>query len=440
MNFTYKKIFAINLPVMASMLMEQLVNLTDTIFLGRVGETELGAAALGSMYYASVYMLGLGFSLGVQVAVAQNSGKGDREGVGNAFRQGFLFLSALAIAVFTLSRLFSPEILRLLIRSDEVYGAAAKYAEWRDYSFLSAFPLLAIRALLIGTTHTKSLAANSVLLVGSNVLLNYLLIFGHGGFPPLGITGAAIASSLAELVALAHLAFTVRKEFTSAIFTVRIPMMRALFKLSFWTMARSFFCVAPWLLFFIAIEHLGERELAAANVVRSISMLFFIIVNSLAITVISLIGNLIGAGQGKDIFTVLRKIIVLGYATGLPLLVLALAFPSGALGLFTADQAIIHTALPPFRVMLSTYILSVPAYAFCNAVIGTGRTKTAFGFQLATIGAYLAYLYILSHTQVPLAVFWTAEQLYVAMLWVLAAVYLRKYRKRISETVSPLGS
>ena len=440
MNFTYKKIFAINLPVMASMLMEQLVNLTDTLFLGRVGETELGAAALGSMYYASVYMLGLGFSLGVQVAVAQKNGKGDHEGTGKAFGQGFLFLSVLAIAVFTLSQLFSPEILRHLIRSDEVYEAAVRYVHWRDYSFLSAFPLLAIRALLIGATRTKALAANSLLLVGSNVLLNYLLIFGHGGFPPLGISGAALASSLAELIALAHLAYVVRKDFGRASFSLDIPTMENLFKLSFWTMARSFFCVAPWLLFFIAIEHLGERQLAAANVVRSISMIFFVIVNSLAITGISLVGNLLGAGQSRDIFRTLRKVILLGYATGLPLLMLALLFPASALGLFTGDAAIVRTALPPFLVMLSTYILSVPAYTFCNAVIGTGRTKTAFGFQMITIGAYLAYLGFLSQTKVPLAVFWTAEQLYVAMLWMLSAAYLKRYRKRDGGTVSSPGS
>lgn len=440
MNFTYKKIFAINLPVMASMLMEQLVNLTDTLFLGRVGETELGTAALGSMYYTSVYMLGLGFSLGVQVVVARKNGKGDHEGASNAFRQGFLFLTALAVLLFSLSQFFSPEILRLLIRSDEVYRAAVQYVHWRDYSFLSAFPLLAIRALLIGTTRTKALAVNSLLLVGSNVLLNYLLIFGHGGFPPLGISGAALASSLAELIALAHLAYAVRKDFRGTSFSVDFPTMKNLFNLSFWTMARSFFCVAPWLLFFIAIEHLGERQLAAANIVRSISMIFFVIVNSLATTGISLVGNLLGAGQSRNLFPTLRKVILLGYATGLPLLMLALLFPTAALGLFTGDTTIVQTALPPFLVMLSTYILSVPAYTFCNAVIGTGRTKTAFGFQMITIGAYLAYLGFLSQTKVPLAVFWTAEQLYVAMLWVLSAAYLKKYRKGSTGKISSPGS
>ena len=64
MNYTYKQIWLINFPVMMSILMEQLINITDAIFLGHVGEVELGASALASVYYLAIYMLGFGFSLG----------------------------------------------------------------------------------------------------------------------------------------------------------------------------------------------------------------------------------------------------------------------------------------------------------------------------------------------------------------------------------------
>ena len=67
MNYTYKQIWLINFPVMMSILMEQLINITDAIFLGHVGEVELGASALAGIYYLAVYMLGFGFSIGLQV-------------------------------------------------------------------------------------------------------------------------------------------------------------------------------------------------------------------------------------------------------------------------------------------------------------------------------------------------------------------------------------
>ena len=59
MHYTYKQIWLINFPVMMSILMEQLINITDAVFLGHVGEVELGASAIAGIYYLAVYMLGL---------------------------------------------------------------------------------------------------------------------------------------------------------------------------------------------------------------------------------------------------------------------------------------------------------------------------------------------------------------------------------------------
>ena len=64
MNYTYRQIWLINFPVMMSILIEQLINITDAVFLGHVGEVELGASAIAGIYYLAIYMLGFGFSVG----------------------------------------------------------------------------------------------------------------------------------------------------------------------------------------------------------------------------------------------------------------------------------------------------------------------------------------------------------------------------------------
>ena len=431
MIYTYKQIWLINLPVMMSLLMEQLIGFTDSVFLGHVSPTDLGASALAVMYYTAIYMLGFGFSLGVQVLIARLNGEGRYTEIGSVFYQGVIFLFSFAVVIFGLSKLFSPALLRTAIISDCVYQATIQYVQWRDYSYLFAFPLLAIRAFFIGTTQTKILTASSVVMVISNILFNYLLIFGNIGFPRLGIRGAAIGSSLAELAGLLFLIFymwrhTDRKRYgLYAVFDPKLSLH--LVSISVWTMIRSFFCIAPWFLFFIAVEHLGECELAAANIVRSISMLFFVIVNSFATTAISLVGNLMGAKQISDVIPVCRRIVRLIYATGIPLVALAFIFSEPILQLFINDRCVVQTAFYPFCVMLSTFILSAPAYTYCNAVIGTGNTKTAFIFQMINIAVYLSYLFILSHTpHIPLAVYWTAEQLYVIVLFALSVSYLKK--------------
>ena len=121
-------------------------------------------------------------------------------------------------------------------------------------------------------------------------------------------------------------------------------------------MFHSFISVAPWFLFFVAIEHLGELQLAVANILRSISTMFFVIVNSFAATTGSLISNLIGADERGKVFPLCNRVIRLGYATGFPLIVFALIFHQSVIGVYTDNPAIVQTAWLPFVVMLLNYL------------------------------------------------------------------------------------
>ena len=82
--------------------MEHMIGLTDTAYLGRVGEVELGASALAGVYYLVIYMLGFGFSVGAQVLMARRNGEGEYKRIGEVFTQGGLFLFLLAAVAFLL--------------------------------------------------------------------------------------------------------------------------------------------------------------------------------------------------------------------------------------------------------------------------------------------------------------------------------------------------
>ena len=197
------------------------------------------------------------------------------------------------------------------------------------------------------------------------------------------------------------------------------------FRVSVWSMFHSFIGVAPWFLFFVAIEHLGELQLAVANILRSISTLFFVIVNSFAATTGSLVSNLIGADERGQVFPLCSRVIRLGYAIGFPLIALALIFHQSVIDVYTDNPVIVQTSWLPFVVMLLNYVFALPGYVYMNAVTGTGATRTAFILQATTIAAYLLYLWGLSHCDVPLAVYWTVEYLFVIGLGVQSVIYLK---------------
>ena len=201
-------------------------------------------------------------------------------------------------------------------------------------------------------------------------------------------------------------------------------------------MIHAFLSMAPWLLFFVSIEHLGKSQLAAANIIRSISTVFFVIVSSFASTTASLVSNLIGSGQSREVLPLCSRMIRLGYAIGIPLIILALVLHRTIIGIYTNEETLIAIAFAPYVVMLLNYLLALPSCVMLNAVTGTGATKTAFIFQVITIVFYLFYLHLLNSLQdIPLAMYWTVEYLFVISLLILSWIYMRRWAGRLLHIV-----
>lgn len=215
-TYTYSQIAHIALPILVSTLMEQLIGTTDTAFLGRVGDIELGASAIGGILFIVVFMLGLGFSIGAQILMARRNGEGNYQRIGVIFYHSIAFLLLLGVVLFVLVRAFSPHILQRIIQSPRVCEAATTYLHWRIIGMFFAFVNVMFRAFYVATTHTRTLTLNSVVMVLSNVCFNYVLIFGHFGVPALGIAGAAIGSSMAEGVSTIFFIIHTRRHIPSA--------------------------------------------------------------------------------------------------------------------------------------------------------------------------------------------------------------------------------
>lgn len=423
MQFTNKQILKITYPVLISLLMEHLIGLTDTAYLGRVGEVELGASALAGVYYLVIYMLGFGFSVGAQVLIARRNGEQNYKRIGEVFVQGTLFLLLLAGVLFTLSTLYTPLLLRGLIESEGVYRAAVSYLDWRAYGFFFSFIAVMFRAFYVGTTHTKILTANSLVMVMTNIILNYLLIFGKFGLPAMGIAGAALASSISEAVSVVFfILYTWKKvdykKYDLFRYTrVDFQMLKQILSVSIWIMIQHGIAFCGWFIFFIAVEHLGERPLAVTNVVRSISSFLFMFVNAFASTNSSLVSNLIGAGKSDQVMGLSGRMIRLCYAFVIPIGILLALFPSVVLRIYTDNPDLIAGSIASLWVMLSSYLLAVPAFIFFFSVSGTGNTRVALGIDMLSILVYVLYiLVVVSWQKADIAVCWTTEYVYNIMI------------------------
>ena len=184
--------------MLISVLVEQLIGITDTAFLGRVGEIELGASALGGIFFIVVFMLILGFCSGAQILMGRRNGEKNYQDIGVVFYHSLAFLTVTSTVVLVLIQCSGTFLLSHLISSPKVFEAAWTYLEWRMWGIYFSMVACLFRAFFIATTQTGTLKFNAVVMVLCNVVFDYLLIFGHGGFPQLGIAGAAIASALSS--------------------------------------------------------------------------------------------------------------------------------------------------------------------------------------------------------------------------------------------------
>lgn len=429
--YTNKEIWKIAYPCLISLVMEQLIGVTDTAFLGHVGEVELGASAIACVYYVVIFMLGFGFSTGAQIIMARRNGEQEYHRMGQVFYHGIYFLVALAAIAFTLTTIFTRPILGSMISDPDILHAACDYMQWRIYGLFFAFPAAMFRAFFISSTQTKTLTLNSVVMVLSNVVFNYILIFGKFGFPAMGIGGAALGSSLSEAVSLLFFIIYTsrridcRKYGLAHLSPFHIDTLRKIFPVSFWTMIQSFISLSTWFLFFLFIEHLGKEALAITNVIRSISGLMFMIVAAFAATCSSLVSNIIGAGKSECVMATIWQHTLLCYSFVLPIALLLSLFPQLILGIYTDIPNVLNGAVAPLWVLCSSYLLTVPAQMFFQSISGTGNTRTAFLLELSTLVVYVAYCaIIIGWLKCSVAVCWTSEHVYGAIITLLCATYL----------------
>ena len=312
--YTNRNIWNVSYPIFLSLLAQNVINVTDPAFLCRGGEVELGASAMGGLYYICAFTIAFGFSTGSQIVIGRRNGEGRYDQIGPVMIQGVFFLLSLAAILFLFSRFFAGDVMRVLISSDAILNATEEFLDWRVFGFFFSFVNVMFRALFIGITRTKVLTLNAVLMAMTNVLLDYLLIFGHAGFPKMGIQGAAIASVIAEAVSIlffvvyTRLTVDIRKYALNQIRSFDFGLLKRVLDISVFTMLQYFLSIATWFMFFIAVEHLGQRELAVANIVRSIYVVMLIPVNSLATTTNTFVSNSIGAGAINQVIPTIWKI------------------------------------------------------------------------------------------------------------------------------------
>lgn len=431
--YTNKEIWRVTYPIFLGLLAQNVINVTDTAFLGRVGEVALGAAAMGGLLYICVYTIAFGFSVGSQILIARRNGEGNYRAVGPIMWQGTTFSFGMAVCLLILMYFSAAPLIRLLITSDSIYGATYEFFTWRIWGFLFAFVNVMFRGLYIGITRTKVLTMNAVVMALVNVVLDYALVFGELGLPEMGVRGAALASVIAEASSLLFfLLYTyykvdLKKYGLNRFGQFDLSMVLRILRISCFTMVQYFLAMAIWFVFFMALERLGQRQLAVANIVRSVYVVLLIPVQALSTTANTLVSNLIGAGGSSGVVTLLHKISRMSFWIMVVCVGLCVAFPGSILSVYTNEEALLVESVSALYVVCGAMLIASLANVYFNGISGTGNTQAALVLEVFVQVFYALYIIVVGMViQASVDVCFTTEVIYYVLMLGSSLIYLKK--------------
>ena len=431
--YSNKHITKISAPILLSLLAQNLIQVVDTAFLGRVGEVELGASALAGIIYIVIYTLGFGFSMGSQILIGRRNGEKNYNQIGDIVIQGALFLFLPSLLLIPVLRYGAVHWLPAIFESAEVGIAVTEYLEWRVFGLIFAFLNLMFRAFFIGIARTKVLTVNAVVMGLVNVVFDYGLIFGNLGMPELGIGGAAIASVIAEFASTIFFLFYLKKNidldkygFTKIRFQFNV--IKKTLDISVFMMIQYLFSVTTWMLFFLFIENfMGERSLAVTNVVRSLYTVVTIPSHAIGSATSTLVSNTIGRGRQEDVLNLVKRLAFMSLGVMIIMIVIIVALPRLVVHIYTDDPILIDEIIAPLYVMVSALPLYSVGTVLFNSISGTGNTRSALKIEIISLLFYVSYMwFIIVYLRSSVALAWTTEHVYWLLLTIIPFFYLRK--------------
>lgn len=201
LKFIRKRIVSLALPVMGEGILHLTFGFVDMIFVGQLGVAPLAAVGLSFQVLMILQSLLAAFSMGTMVLVAHHMGAKDEKGAQRVLFQALYLVIALAAALGLVGAFYSRSIISVFRADEEVTTLAADYLTYILVPAAVMVTMFTVTAALRGAGDTKTPLYISTIANLLNIPADYVMIFGHFGFPAMGVAGAALATSLCRAFA-----------------------------------------------------------------------------------------------------------------------------------------------------------------------------------------------------------------------------------------------
>jgi len=401
------------MPILGTSFVQMAYNLTDMLWLGRVGSNAVAAVGIASYFtWLGVSLMLIG-RIGAEVGVSQSLGARDKAGAERFAVNAVTLVVVLSLVYGSLTWLFAPDLVAFFHVGDlEVEGAAISYIRIISVGTLLYYANPTFTGIINGTGNSKLPFRINVVGLATNVVLNPVLIFGLGPFPELGSDGSAIATVISQSIVLLLFIVTIGRGksalgkirlrlalemvFVKKIFKLGLPV--ALHSILFASFAMALArIIAPW----------GAMPIAVQSVGAQIEALSWMTAGGFSTALGVFTGQNFGANKWDRIFRGYFTTISISGAIGIVVTICFLLFGKEIYSLFLQEQEAISLGVRYLA------ILAISQFFMC-VEITTGGVFNGIGRTIppSLVGITLTGL------RIPIAIYFSQSQIFgVTGVW-----------------------
>ena len=359
-------------PIILGELTQMALGIIDSIMVGKISYQQLAAAALVNSVLNIPFVLGFGLTISVSQTVSMANGRRDNLKVSHYLYNGF-WLCTIAAILIAVGLQFSKNILFHLGQDIEVANLGAPYLQLMGWSIIPMMMFISLKQFADGLERTRTAMLLSIAALPINIFINWLLVYGNGGFPRLELTGAGYGTLITRILILlifmvvlfVHPFFSRYIAVRKNQWNLRLHTIKELLHIGIpsslqVTMESGAFAVSS-----IIIGTLGAIQLAAHQIAISCASLAFMVSWGLAQGASIRVSNAWGRNNWKDINSIGKTTLISGIIYGILGVLffvsfryaLPLAFNNDATVMALASVLMLYAAV--FQISDATQVIAV---------------------------------------------------------------------------------
>ncbi len=388
---------------MLEMGMEAIFAVVDIAFVSRLGTNAIAAVGLTETLITILYAMAIGLGMGVTAMVSRRIGEKDPEAAAVVTGQAIWIGAALAIVIGYTGVTYAADLLRLIGADEAVIAEGKGFTAMLLGGSASILFLFLLNAAFRGAGDAP-IALRSLMLANAiNIVLDPCLIFGLGPFPELGVTGAAVATTIGRGIGVAYLVYALfgrsgrlKLSLSQCVIVPRI--IARLLKISIGGIGQFLIATASWIVIMRIVALYGTAPIAAYTIALRLIEFAFLPAWGLGNASATLVGQNLGAGQPdraeKSVWCASRYNAIFMGILGLASVVLAPLI----VGLFSSEPEVIRYGTSCIRILGIGYPMYAVGMIIIQAMNGAGDTVTP------SVLNFICFWVL----QIPLA-YWLAE-------------------------------